>query len=43
VGPWNLSTIESDFMRPPLEIGSGSQWAYMVSSFFQKFNLYVIQ
>ena len=25
VGPWNLSTIESDFMRPPLEIGSGSQ------------------
>jgi hypothetical protein len=25
VGPWNLSTIESDFMRPPLEIGSGAQ------------------
>jgi len=25
VGPWNLSTIESDFLRPPLEIGSGSQ------------------
>ena len=25
VGPWNNSTIESDFMRPPLEIGSGSQ------------------
>lgn len=25
VGPWNLSTIEPDFMRPPLEIGSGSQ------------------
>ena len=25
VGPWNQSTIESDFMRPPLEIGSGSQ------------------
>lgn len=25
VGPWNMSTIESDFMRPPLEIGSGSQ------------------
>jgi hypothetical protein len=25
VGPWNLSTIESDFMRPPLEIGAGSQ------------------
>jgi hypothetical protein len=25
VGPWNLSTIESDFMRPPLEIGQGSQ------------------
>ena len=23
VGPWNQSTIESDFMRPPLEIGSG--------------------
>ena len=25
VGPWNQSTIEPDFMRPPLEIGSGSQ------------------
>jgi hypothetical protein len=25
VGPWNLSTIEPDFMRPPLQIGSGSQ------------------
>jgi hypothetical protein len=25
VGPWNQSTIEFDFMRPPLEIGSGSQ------------------
>ncbi len=25
VGPWNLSTIEPDFMRPPLEIGSGGQ------------------
>ncbi len=25
VGPWNQSTIESDFMRPPLEIGSGPQ------------------
>jgi len=25
VGPWNLSTIEPDFMRPPLEIGSGVQ------------------
>jgi len=25
VGPWNLSTIESDFMRPPLELGQGSQ------------------
>jgi hypothetical protein len=25
VGPWNASTIEPDFMRPPLEIGSGSQ------------------
>jgi hypothetical protein len=25
VGPWNLSTIESDFMRPPLEIGAGMQ------------------
>jgi len=22
VGPWNLSTIEPDFMRPPLEIGA---------------------
>jgi hypothetical protein len=25
VGPWNLSTIEPDFMRPPLNIGQGSQ------------------
>ena len=25
VGPWNQSTIEPDFMRPPLEIGSGHQ------------------
>lgn len=25
VGPWNLSTIEHDYMRPPLEIGSGYQ------------------
>jgi hypothetical protein len=25
VGPWNTSTIEPDFMRPPLEIGSGLQ------------------
>lgn len=25
VGPWNASTIEPDFMRPPLEIGSGFQ------------------
>jgi hypothetical protein len=25
VGPWNNSTIESDFMRPPLNIGSGPQ------------------
>ena len=24
-GPWNLSTIESDFMRPPLELGQGGQ------------------
>jgi len=24
-GPWNLSTIEPDFMRPPLEIGAGIQ------------------
>jgi len=24
-GPWNQSTITPDFMRPPLEIGSGSQ------------------
>ena len=23
VGPWNNSTIEPDFMRPPLEIGAG--------------------
>jgi len=25
VGPWNQSTITPDFMRPPLEIGSGGQ------------------
>jgi hypothetical protein len=25
VGPWNLSTMEPDYMRPPLEIGSGPQ------------------
>ena len=25
VGPWNRSTIEADFMRPPLEIGQGGQ------------------
>ena len=25
VGPWNQSTISPDFLRPPLEIGSGSQ------------------
>ena len=25
VGPWNASTIEPDFMRPPLNIGSGAQ------------------
>jgi len=25
VGPWQNSTIEPDFMRPPLEIGSGAQ------------------
>lgn len=25
VGPWNLSTIEPDFMRPPLEVGQGTQ------------------
>lgn len=25
VGPWNLSTIEPDFMRPPLEVGQGQQ------------------
>jgi len=25
VGPWNMSTIEPDFMRPPLQIGSGNQ------------------
>ena len=24
VGPWNQSTIQPDFMRPPLEIGSGA-------------------
>jgi hypothetical protein len=25
VGPWNMSTIEPDFMRPPLELGQGIQ------------------
>jgi len=25
VGPWNQSTIEPDFMRPPLELGAGPQ------------------
>lgn len=25
VGPWNQSTIEPDFLRPPLEIGAGGQ------------------
>ena len=25
VGPWNQSTISPDFLRPPLEIGTGSQ------------------
>jgi hypothetical protein len=25
VGPWNTSTIEPDFLRPPLELGSGPQ------------------
>ena len=25
VGPWNQSTIQPDFLRPPLEIGSGVQ------------------
>jgi len=25
VGPWNQTTIEPDFMRPPLQIGSGAQ------------------
>ena len=25
VGPWNQSTITPDFMRPPLELGCGSQ------------------
>lgn len=25
VGPWNTSTIEPDFMRPPLEIGTNAQ------------------
>ena len=24
VGPWNQTTIEPDFMRPPLEIGAGN-------------------
>ena len=25
VGPWNQSTITSDYIRPPLEIGQGGQ------------------
>jgi hypothetical protein len=25
VGPWNLSTIEPDFLRVPMELGQGSQ------------------
>jgi len=25
VGPWNMSTITPDFMRPPLEIGQGGK------------------
>lgn len=25
VGPWNQSTIEPDFLRPPMEIGQGGQ------------------
>ena len=25
VGPWNTSTIEPDFMRPPMELGQGAQ------------------
>lgn len=25
VGPWNQSTIDPDFMRPPMEIGAGPQ------------------
>lgn len=25
VGPWNLSTIEPDFLRPPMELGQGGQ------------------
>ena len=25
VGPWNLSTIEPDFMRVPLQLGAGAQ------------------
>jgi hypothetical protein len=25
VGPWNNSTIEPDFLRPPLQIGAGTQ------------------
>ena len=25
VGPWNLSTVEPDFLRPPLELGQGGQ------------------
>lgn len=25
VGPWNMSTITPDYMRPPLEIGQGGQ------------------
>jgi hypothetical protein len=25
IGPWNLSIIESDFLRVPLELGQGAQ------------------
>lgn len=25
VGPWNISTITADYMRPPMEIGQGAQ------------------
>jgi hypothetical protein len=32
VGIWNASTITPDFLRPTLEIGQGSQWAYMVTN-----------